>query len=710
MAAGDGTSFFSRVKRLTQMVFGRGDRNNWLFFTPGQRRYVHKVGDGSSSSVVMAPLLWIARNFPEAPPAMWKKLPDSGEEERVTGMGDQGGDHLMLELMERPNLYYSGSLLWMATLLDWHLSGDAYWLKFRDTVGRPIELWWTPSALITPVGDEKTFIDHYEYKINGETHDIDPSEVVHFRYGLDPENPRKGRSPLSALLHEVFTDAEAANFTATILSNMGVPGVVVSPSTNAQPTSEDVKATKAYMKEGFTGERRGEPLVMSGPTNVSQFGFSPEQMTLREIRRIPEERVSAAVGVPAIVAGLGAGLDRSTFANYAEAREAAYQDNIIPTQRLLAEEVRFQLLPDFQPDDFRAYRFGFDLSNVRVLQEDRNQLATRYDIGVRGGWIRVGEARRAMDLEVDDADDIYLRGVAVIEIPAGEAAPAPVPAELSPGQEPGQPALPATTAQLRSLKLSRVQTHLQHALLQVSHLLSAQLARELNADFAAFGLDCSETYLQVTNQSSNGHERAVKAMSAEQLARLIAATLAPAFGEKMKERFQRHAARTLTETVTTIAAVANLSGGVSDPVQRQIIEAGGKRVGMLDIDKSTRESLFRVINEGNQNGLNPREIARNIRDEVPAGPFRNAGPAYRSQLIARTETNWAMNTSALSMYRESDEVNMVVAMDGSDDPECAERNGKEFTVDEAEAELENEHPNGTLTFAPIIGSQEGVPA
>ena len=301
---------FERVKQLTQMVFGRSSGHRWMFLTPGQRKYWRKVGDGSASSVVMAPLLWIGRNFPEAPPALWQKDPNSAEEERVTGMGEQGGDHLMLELLERPNPYYAGSVFWMATVIDWHISGDGYWIKIRDRGGRPRELWWTPSPMMTPKGDEKEFISYYEYKVGGQTFEIPPSEVVHFRYGLDPENPRKGKSPLSSLLQEVFADQEASDFTAALLGNMGVPGVVISPSKDASPSPADVDATKEWFKEAFTGDRRGEPLVMSGATNVDQFGFNPQQMQLRDIRRIPEERVSAVLGVPAIVAGLGAGLDR----------------------------------------------------------------------------------------------------------------------------------------------------------------------------------------------------------------------------------------------------------------------------------------------------------------------------------------------------------------------------------------------------------------
>ena len=53
---------------------------------------------------------------------------------------------------------------------------------------------------------------------------------------------------------------------------------------------------------------RGKPHVSTAPIRIEQFGFSPEQMSLKDLRRLPEERISALLGIPAIVAGLGAGL------------------------------------------------------------------------------------------------------------------------------------------------------------------------------------------------------------------------------------------------------------------------------------------------------------------------------------------------------------------------------------------------------------------
>lgn len=412
------------VRKLTRMVFRRHPMR--FFGLPRTKFDYHaEVGDGSGSSAVAAPLLWILRTFPEAPPALWRTN-DDGLEEPIR-------DHQLLRLLRRPNRHFSGPLLWMATLADYFVDGNAYWLKLRDRGGAVRELWWAPRALIEPKGSDTEFVTHYEYRPGTETIAIRPDDVVHFRFGCDADDPRKGMSPLKSVLREVFTDDEAANFTASLLRNMGVPGVVVSPDGPGTVSDEDAAATKAWFDQNLKGDGRGKALVMSGATKIAQFGFSPEQLTLKDLRRIPEERVSAVIGVPAVVAGLGAGLDRSTFTNYREAREAAYEQNIIPTQAILAEEVWFQLLTEFEPESqIWSWRVGFDLGNVRVLQEDTFNLAKRLDVGVRGGWVMVAEGRKANGLPVSEADNIYLRQMSLVEVPAGGGTPRP----LAPPRQP----------------------------------------------------------------------------------------------------------------------------------------------------------------------------------------------------------------------------------------------------------------------------------
>jgi phage portal protein BeeE len=48
------------------------------------------------------------------------------------------------ELIGAPNGYYDGTALWQATLVSWCLTGNAYWLIVRDSMLRPIGLWYVP--------------------------------------------------------------------------------------------------------------------------------------------------------------------------------------------------------------------------------------------------------------------------------------------------------------------------------------------------------------------------------------------------------------------------------------------------------------------------------------------------------------------------------------------------------------------------------------
>jgi len=418
----------TRARQTAAMFFGSSSAT-WRMVSPARARMQHQVGSGLESSAVAATLLWIGRTFPEAPPILSPVDSPPGQEEVIRR-------HRLLSLLEHPNEYHTGKLLWMATVIDWACNGDSYWLPITSAAGLPVELWWVPSwqMEIEPDPSGRKLIGAYVYKVDGREFRYQPEQIVHFRYGLDPYNPRRGFSPMRALLREVFTDEEAAVFTASLLRNMGVPGIVLSPDTDQTIGVGDAEANRAYVRTRFTGENRGEPMVMTGRTRVEQFGFSPDQLTLRELRRIPEERVTAVFGIPAMVVGLGAGLERSTFTNMGEAREAAYEAGIIPMQGMLGEEIRWQLLPRFE--DPEAIRFAFDLSKVRVLQEDLYRQAQRFDLGVRSGWATVWDAKTAVGLETSDRDKVYLRQANVVEVPADGGAPRPLAPSSSNGKAP----------------------------------------------------------------------------------------------------------------------------------------------------------------------------------------------------------------------------------------------------------------------------------
>lgn len=411
----------SGVKALT-MRFAGGMSAAWgLVVGRHPIDYAREVGDLLSSSIVAATLGWIARNFPEAPLRI-RTFDPEGEPTTTTDPGAQR----LLGLLHRPNPFFSGVLLWMATIMDFWAHGNAVWLKIRGGPGGAItELWWVPWGLIKPKWptDGSAYISHYIYKPDNREIRVEAEDVVHFRFGIDPSNIRVGRAPLQSVLSEVFTDEEAASFTNTLLLNMGVPGLIIAPGESdavIDPANADMIKRKAT--EAFGGRNRGSTLVLSHKVTATAFGFSPDQMNLKDLRRVPEERVSAVTGVPAIVAGLGAGLDRSTFANFEEARSAAWEENIIPTQRLLGSQLAVQLLPEFVFDP-EAFLLDFDTTEVRILQEDQDNLWKRAGEALSRGAITLATYNQIVGLPVakDRSDRVYLRPFNMIEVPEDPA-------------------------------------------------------------------------------------------------------------------------------------------------------------------------------------------------------------------------------------------------------------------------------------------------
>lgn len=381
--------------------------------------YQSEVGDPMRNSAVAASVGWIARNFPEAPVRIRLLSAGSGDDAYVQPAATGAG--YMLRLLERPNQVYSGVLQWMATIVDF-MAGNAYWIKVRDGIDRPAALWWVPRVLIEPrwpENDPTVFISHYEYRVNGTIYRIAPRDVVHFRNGIDPMNPRKGLSPFGSLLREIFTDDEAASFTAQLLRNLGVPGVVIAPSSGSGPMKTDPETIKAAYMDKFGGDRRGEPMVLTSPTDVKVLSWSPDQLSLKTLRRIPEERITAVLGIPAIVAGLGAGLDRSTFTNAGEANVSAYTQGVIPLHRLIAAELEVQLLTDFADLDRDPLDVDFDWTKSTAMAAATDAIWKRYLDAMKVGGVTRAEFKRATGQHVDATDNVYVIPNNYIVVPAG---------------------------------------------------------------------------------------------------------------------------------------------------------------------------------------------------------------------------------------------------------------------------------------------------
>lgn len=653
--------------------------------------YAGAVGDGRSNSAVEAVIGCICRVFPEAPIGVVA----------VAANGDRAPvpAHPMTQLLRRPNPHYSGLLLWQATLADWLTDGNAYWGKVRSAGGRVTELWWLPASLVEPKypDDGSAYLSHYEYRPGGGTPiRVEPRDVVHFRNGLDPANPRKGRSPLSSLLREIFTDDEAAAYTAALLRNMGGPGVIISIDDGAALSQEEADRIKTDYEARFGGDNRGRVLVIGTKATVDLPGFSPQQMDLAQLRKMPESRIAAIYGAAAMVVGLEVGLEHSIYANYAEAREALYESNIIPTQRLFAADLDTQLLPDF--GDPARQEVVFDNANVRVLQPDMDKLYERLDRVVRGGILTPNEAREKMGWDKLPGGDVVYLPIAVTPTDPADLLPPesvdvvppvlPEPAPLRALPQPAKGREQKAAAHNLAAGLTRLRARHQGPLERdLARYLEGQRARVLAA------LSAQETASRGAD-AAQGVE--VKLLSWRDLFDAVAETRSLT---RVLERWYR---RVLTGVHSLSEDALGVSWELDDTVTRDFLARAGEQI--KDITTHTQEAIAAALQDGQAAGEGIPQLAARIEALTQFGK-------PRATLIARSELGSASNRAAITAYTASAVVHGVEIFDGDgcglrshSDPQKA--NGVKLRLDQLGDIPMLSHPACVRAFGAVVDASE----
>ena len=267
---------------------------------------------------------------------------------RVSKIGRNGdflplGRHDAIDLWRRPNKWYGRRTMEKAIGLSLKVDGNAYIYKKRDDRGRLIELWWIPHFRILPTwpSDGSEYIDGFRVWLDTAVYDLPPEDIIHIRDGIDPRNERLGLAALRASLREVVTINYEGSYTAGILKNGGVPGVILSPVINdvtAKHVRNTPEAAERYKERfheefGIDQDKAGSVLITNTPYEVKAVGFSPEQMTLDKLPQTAVGRISAALGVAPMSMGLPD--PQKTYANLSEANRTSW-GSIISIQELIA--------------------------------------------------------------------------------------------------------------------------------------------------------------------------------------------------------------------------------------------------------------------------------------------------------------------------------------------------------------------------------------
>lgn len=623
------------------------------------------VRDGyQKNAAVFACISALAFAFPEAPLVVLRER----DEEPLP-------QHPLRSLIRRPNKLMGEAELKAITIVYAAIGGNAYWHKIRTRRGI-VELWPYHAGYFTAVPGGDNWISHYVYDETGSgacyegLPKVPVEDIVHFKWpSPDPGQPWQAMPPLRPAAREVDSDNEATRYLFTLLKNDAVPRTILTTPADRNLSDDEVKRMRAQFKDRYGGDNRGDVAILEGGTTMQRLGLDLEQLAFEALHNLPEARIAAAFRVPPIIAGLNVGLQRSTFANYGEARKAFTQDTLVPLWVAWASEIEAD--PDLNPT---GELVRMDTSRVAALQEDENRK-----------WTRVINAVAAGLLDEDE-------GRAEIGKPKRERKPEPAPpapaadpndtppatAGQQPAPRPSEEQAKAA-AQRREIKAGRAKTGVNR-LGRIRRELQGRMERSIESFFA----DLATT---VAARAEKGWTPALERKElppVEQLLQLDDAT-------PLKEIARRYYAEIIESSWETWNQElgVEVAFDIDDPAVAEALRQAENRMdGVLD---TTWSAIADYLATAAADGLSQADMIRGLKGLVEE-TYKG-----RAKTTARTELATAQNMGAHGRYAAAG-VSKVRVFDGDDDGPCAAVNNTVQTIAWMLANL-LEHPNCTRAFA-----------
>ena len=249
-------------------------------------------------------------------------------------------EHPLLTLLRRPNPMQSYGDYVRAKVSFLMIAGNGY--EERFIVGsevkelyqlRPDRMSILPSANGVPAA--------YVYKVGQNTTrwDVDPrtlnSDVRHLKL-FNPLNDWYGMSPIEAGAYAIDQNNESMAWMQALLQNSARPSGALTVKDGGTLADENFNRLKAQIEEQYSGSTNaGRPMLLEGGLEWQQMGLSPTDMGFIESKFASARDVALAFGVPPQLLGIPGD---NTYANYAEARLAFWEDTALPLLDMIVHD------------------------------------------------------------------------------------------------------------------------------------------------------------------------------------------------------------------------------------------------------------------------------------------------------------------------------------------------------------------------------------
>lgn len=271
--------------------------------------------------------------------------------------------------------------------------GMAYALIIRDGLGEITRLDVLDPTRVRPLIERDSREIWYDITLEGKTYPIPGYMVLALKHMS--ANGISGIRPLDVLRGSLDYDAEVKEISLNQLDGINhgvmleVPGQALDETRKTQIVADFLDAYES------SGQR---VLVLEGGIKATTFNQSPVDAQLMDVERITRNRVATVYNLPPHMLG---DYSDTSFSTAEQQMQEFLQLTVIPIVQQWEDELNRKLLNDA---DYKAgYRFRFDTD--RLIRADMVAMANKYQMAIRGGWMKMNEVREREGLPPDPNGD-----------------------------------------------------------------------------------------------------------------------------------------------------------------------------------------------------------------------------------------------------------------------------------------------------------------
>lgn len=273
--------------------------------------------------------------------------------------------------------------------------GMAYALIIRNGLGEITRLDVLDPTRVRPLIERDSREIWYDITLEGKTYPIPGYMVLALKHMS--ANGISGIRPLDVLRGSLDYDAEVKEISLNQLDGINhgvmleVPGQALDETRKAQIVADFLDAYES------SGQR---VLVLEGGIKATTFNQSPVDAQLMDVERITRNRVATVYNLPPHMLG---DYSDTSFSTAEQQMQEFLQLTIIPIVQQWEDELNRKLLSDA---DYKVgYRFRFRFDTDSLIRADMVAMANKYQMAIRGGWMRMNEVREREGLPPDPNGD-----------------------------------------------------------------------------------------------------------------------------------------------------------------------------------------------------------------------------------------------------------------------------------------------------------------